>query len=577
VTDPVVSLAQAEAIKILKNFREKFAAENFVPRWREWELHYIRTIHEGAKKVEKIVGTQTPYWAAIWQRDLYWLAKYGLGLHLMSFRLHYPLCQFVQLPGITHKLYLLPRGWFKTRVITIADSVRLILRDPNVALLIATGTAKVVREFTEEVKTHFQRNMTLRALFPEYCPPAGKEWGSQDMFTMPNKTALNAEPTWRAASTGSNLTGLHPDRIKFDDLVDVEMARSRTELEKCWEWYQMAQMLPKTKQRAPQDVIGTRYHNEDIYGRIEKADMVEDGGKFAMWRVTATVGDVPLADGGQSAFPEQITTEELWRMRNGSGKHPDPTTVATFESQMMQNPVPAENTVPREKIQYHTDKEEELHLQNLYLDVDASLGKSATADYCAFVVWGATANEELHCHEAYRGYMLQDEFIEEIFKIIEKYKKYGGLKAVTIQKAIIETVYRDTLERELARRRVQVTIHGSRVHGAGRGKPERIYRIVEKILAGKAKLCRGMIDFENELVFGEREGHDDICDAASDVVEVAVYPKGAVPVTVPVEDVPKFTPEYLAKARDEMYREMFAEQRKNAGEAERLAIAGEIG
>ena len=50
-----------------------------------------------------------------------------------------------------------------------------------------------------------------------------------------------------------------------------------------------------------------------------------------------------------------------------------------------------------------------------------------------------------------------------------------------------------------------------------------------------------------------------------------------VPVTVLVEDVPKFTPEYLAKARDEMYREMFAEQRKNAGEAERLAIAGEIG
>jgi hypothetical protein len=109
--------------------------------------------------------------------------------------------------------------------------------------------------------------------------------------------------------------------------------------------------------------------------------------------------------------------------------------------------------------------------------------------------------------------------------------------AVTLQNAVIEKVLRFEFEEQMAARKEELPFVKINVYKAD--KRARINRIVPSVEAGRMKLRRGMYDLENELVYGEKEGHDDITDPLSDVVEVENFPAGdnAAEKKAPVEPV----------------------------------------
>jgi hypothetical protein len=167
---------------------------------------------------------------------------------------------------VKHKLALFPRKHFKTTVCTISSAIQSILRDPELAILMGTGTAKLVREVTHEVKQHFMVNHQFRTLFPEFIPTQ-REWGTLDQFTVPGRKLIRKEPTWQAASTGTSLTGGSYDMFYADDLIDMDDVNTRDLLAATEQWVGMVRFILKYQEETPQMWSGTRYHFNDIYAK----------------------------------------------------------------------------------------------------------------------------------------------------------------------------------------------------------------------------------------------------------------------------------------------------------------------
>ena len=445
-----------------KNFSEKFAAN-----WREVEKRYYSAVRAEAKKS----GAEQQFYADLGKRDLYWLAKEILGYQDMVFHLHYPLCALAQESAIRRKLILIPRKHFKTSCVTIAGAMQWILNDPDIAILLGTGTSKLVRSVMGEIKAHFTHNETFRGLYPECCPDVQTDWGTLDQFTVPNRRAVRKEPTMLAASTGTKLTGMSFDCAKLDDLINEENCTTREQIEAVEVWYEYLKFLLKKPNDAVVDMAGTRYHFEDIYGRILTSDNLDHGGRYACYVRKAL-------ESGRPIFPERFNTETLAEWRGKT-----PTSIAVYEAQAMQNPVPTSTTVEREKIRYHDDTDADLRGQHLYLMLDASVSQRDTADFCAFVIVGATANREKHIHEAVQAHLSPQEFVAEVFRYVDKYAALGGLKAITLQRAVVEQVLRAYLDEEMRKRGVALEPRGRRGPGRPKGSGGKASGDAEAVVA----------------------------------------------------------------------------------------------
>lgn len=205
--------------------------------------------------------------------DLYWLATEILDNQDFIERVHRPVCEFFikKKPGKSiaeqdtqkERLLLDPRGHFKT-TIDEADIVQWILVDPNVRILIMSGKLEVAEAMLRNVKGHFQNNDKLRKLFPELCPPQGKEFGNLSEFTCPARTKQLKEPTVLIAAGESVKAGYHFDIIKGDDIVNEINSATKDQITKTirlWNY-----VTPLVEPYGYRDLIGTRYDDSDLYG-----------------------------------------------------------------------------------------------------------------------------------------------------------------------------------------------------------------------------------------------------------------------------------------------------------------------
>src|SRR5579859_5114929 len=119
--------------------------------------------------------------------DLFYLAKYILNYNLMEPEVHEDLCKYVEslygshpdgwIPpqdqsgtgledqyreGNRNLLLLMPRGTFKSSVVTIGFALQYILHDPNVRILIDSETFSKAKAFLAEIKGHLEGNEEYR-------------------------------------------------------------------------------------------------------------------------------------------------------------------------------------------------------------------------------------------------------------------------------------------------------------------------------------------------------------------------------------------------------------------------------
>jgi len=128
------------------------------------------------------------------------------------------------------------------------------------------------------LKAKFRHHAWVRRYWEEFCPdPKVKDWGTRDEFTFPNAgfTGEQAEASVRAIGLTASDVGFHSDLDIGDDLVTDEHITSKATRDEAKMRYEAKQFTRDTV-GGKEVNIGTRYHVNDLWAALEKANAEGD-------------------------------------------------------------------------------------------------------------------------------------------------------------------------------------------------------------------------------------------------------------------------------------------------------------
>ena len=328
-----------------------------------------------------------------------------------------------ELDTIKKRLWLDPRNHFKT-TLDIADAVQWILCYPNVRILLASGTRDNAIKMLRAVKSHFQYNEAIRALFPELCPEARKaeDFGTQDSFICPGRLDKSMrEPTCSVASPDSTVAGMHYEVLKFDDLVNETNSRTKEGINQVNNWFKLTN--PLLERGGYRDVIGTRYDYSDLYGEILGDDYVQIYTARPIqhndYRLMLRACHKP---DGTILFANRFDEDFFIGERKEMGSF-------NFSAQYNNDPVPDDASYfPRDRVDKSFISRKDLPQRRSYfMTLDLAASQSDDADNNALVTcsigWLKDKRDPiLFIEDIYAGHILPEDMVSKMYEKCEKFK-----------------------------------------------------------------------------------------------------------------------------------------------------------
>lgn len=458
------------------------------------------------------------------QHDLYALAQLfarDRSPNHLSPDFHGSLCRRVQTTPYAKNLYLLPRGHFKTDLLTETLNVQRILRDPEVRIQIASSKQDIAGAMLEGIKGKLQHPVLLTC-FPDILWPDPQR--QSDKWTT---SALTVKRRHRAREATIETTGLegeitskHYDARTMDDLVGQQNSQTREQVLGVIEWWKKSQGLnvPHTVQ----DIVGTPWHYADLYCWMQEqaAKGTMDLGVYRVpcWTQAPDGARVP-------ALPERFSVETLEGIRADQGS-------AVFAAQYLLDPIDEDTAVfPLSAIRPHIVARRDVPpLDTLWtvMTVDPAISTKSWADYSAIAVGGFDGASTLWLLDLRRGRWTEAELIRQIY---DAWERTPGLRTCAFEAVGFQKLYARLLTIEGERRGAYLPLL----------KLERDTKITKNVRIrglqpvwerGGLKLVddlRALQDFLEEAsrFRTDRENvHDDMLDAVVDLFQVRARPSG---------------------------------------------------
>jgi hypothetical protein len=228
--------------------------------------------------------------------------------------LHKKWAQWAQDTRSKKKGILAPRGHFKSSVISFGKCVWSILKNPNIRILIVSQKLANAVGFCGQSKKALQDNERMRWLFPEFCVEAGKQFGNQQEFTVPNRTDISlVAPTIYSVHLGAAMASQHYDLIIADDPISDDDVTTEDQAQKSYSNF--GRMVPLLDPGGQIIVVGTRYSHMDLFSTLVPTEL---GGNAAStpyeWIVRSVLENAdgkPDFDAGVPIFPTRFTAEVI--------------------------------------------------------------------------------------------------------------------------------------------------------------------------------------------------------------------------------------------------------------------------
>lgn len=216
--------------------------------------------------------------------NLFFLSTGVLDYDRLSVDLHGHMCEWEAATATQFRFreWLLPRGHFKSTIITIAHSIQLALPDdvgdqpwpgnlgPKIRILIAHEVGEKASDYLFEITSHFMSNPTLMALFPECVPVPKKQRINKTELSLPYEGKQWKEATFDTMGVGGKTQGAHYNFLKLDDLIGDKARDSESEMMKAKNWLDNIQSFFSLFKADKFDLVGTRWANDDIYDHMEE-------------------------------------------------------------------------------------------------------------------------------------------------------------------------------------------------------------------------------------------------------------------------------------------------------------------
>lgn len=448
-----------------------------------------------------------------------------------------PITEMLKLPGHRRRLILDSRGTLKTTINVAAHSIQWVLNYPEIAILIVHAKQEVAEDIAGEIRDKFATCEELRALFPELCPDEQqvKTFGNRSRFTIPGRQEVRKEPTVGTTSIEAAVAGLHYDVIKFTDCVESENSANKDRRNIITKKFGLFRNVLV----APQywiDVEGTRYHFDDLYGRImdgEKTLPVEQ----RMWKFyvrgcykkklppeqkdyafSPAELELPdlLIDGKKvSWWPERFPVWVLEQEENDPAQD-----VFEFNSQRRNNPVGDSNTIdfPASVVDFIPDDIiRKLHIEYYLTTVDTAETQNAQSNFSVITTCAWDSNNRCYVVDVRRDKMKPDELVEQIFDV---YRKFHPI-SVRIEETSYTRGLKYGMEREMHLKGFSMPLDFVKTDNQ-QSKQQRIRLTLQPVLKrGDLRFSEALPSDVKDAVFQEftqfpKGSSDDILDTLAD-------------------------------------------------------------
>jgi hypothetical protein len=453
------------------------------------------------------------------KNDLFFLSSI-LEYDRLSVRLHGGLCTWLEENrGVQYRSQLLPRGHFKSTVITIADAIQMALPNdagieahpynlgPNVKILLAHENRESASRFLFEIAAAFLKKEIILALFPECIPSARVQRINKWELELPRQEH-HKEPTFDTIGAGGAAQGRHYHWLKLDDLVGEDARDSETVMGRVLTWFDNVNSLLTRPKYDGWDLTGTRWSATDVYSHA--MEMYGLNKSRSLVKVMSDEDYEKVRDGlmvlyargaienGKPLFPEEFSLDYLNVLRQNP---------IVWAAQYANNPKDAGMTeFDRGWLRFYNvagphliifDGETSRKVNIWELDrtilVDPSMGESKRSDETGLVVVGTDKMMNVYVLETIKTQHIPPKLVDLIFELNAKWSP----RVVSIEEVAFSAIYRYWIEEKSKgqknRPRVVPYKPGSR-----KSKEARIRGLTPFFSAGQVFLSRNMHDLLDE-------------------------------------------------------------------------------
>lgn len=383
---------------------------------------------------------------------------------------------------IERLMVCMPPGSAKSTYASIEFPAWFLGRNPGLSVIAASHTQELAERFGRRVRNNVA-STEFAAVFgvgvAEDSSSAGR-W----------ETTKGGE--YFAAGVGGSITGRRADLALIDDPVksreDADSERSRA---RAWDWY-TNDLLTRLKPGARQIVVMTRWHEDDLGGRILERE--RDRWELVELAMEALPGDPLGRPVGARLWPDWFT-EEMVEVAKRDKR--------SWHALYQQQPSSEEGTFfRRDWFKHWQRRPDSLHV---YGTSDYAVTDGG-GDYTVHRVWGVAPNGDLYRLDGWRGQATADQWIEAKLDLIARHKPLAWFgEAGVIMKAVEPMLVRRMRERRVFCRLVWMPSIAD--------KPTRARGI-------QARMAMGAVYFEpdadlEEFVRFPAGKHDDDVDTAS--------------------------------------------------------------
>ena len=302
------------------------------------------------------------------------------------------------------------------------------------------------------------------------------------------------------------------DPIRNRQDADSEVIR-----EKVWDWY-ISTARSRLMPNGAVIIIQTRWHTDDLAGRLLKQMAQGDGEKWEVMDFPAIATGTDHRHEGEPLWPEQWSLEELLKTKTAIGSR-------EWNCLYQQTPSDPENQIFHSEMFRYYDEPPTGEMLVL-MTVDPAFTQKTTSDYSAIMVVGKKDNKT-YVLDYYRGKVQPSELISKIIEYHKKWKPIRlGIEAYSAQKVI--GFY---LEERAARENLSIAWEAITQQG---DKLSKIRRLEPYFRNGEMLFRRWHTELEKELLEFPQGDHDDLIDALQMTYEFKLFD------AMPTKDVDYF-------------------------------------
>jgi len=412
-------------------------------------------------------------------------------------------------PNRNKLLLLLPRGTFKSSLITIGFTLQMALNDSDCRTLIDSETYGKSKNFLAEIKGHLEGNQKYRAIYKHIWgkyPDANKKDGScrwtDAAVDLSSRTKVTKEPSISCSGVDRSINGMHYDLIVEDDLHSEKNTTNKEQIQQVIDHRNLANSLLDPGK--PKITIGTRWDFQDAYNDV----LVRQRASYNIMVRKAIEDDDSLF------FPERLTKEFLAEQRRDQGAY-------IYSCQYQNSPVDDETATFKhsyfKNIKWDLVKDKPI---NWCVAVDPSM-EGPYSDYAAFVLAGLDAEGNLYVRQLHRAKMNYAGIITLMFDWYQRYEpRRMALETIATQSNISYM-----LNAEQKQRGIWLPL--KEIKSRSSSKEDRIRALAAYYEYGRAhhiEECNQLEDLEYELTHFPKGATDDIIDALATILEIATPP-----------------------------------------------------